>query len=152
MKRLRSFLGWTWAALALPIVLLTFMGNARFSQGLADVTGITVSPRFNGGEVVTTQEHPGYRTLIHRPVFDGLFGERTTGFIQIDWEQGPGTVPAVIEESVNLKGPPRIAFTVKLDTSRSTAELTRRGPSSEGVESVYRLNKGWAVRIALKKE
>ena len=60
-------------------------GMTTSAARLASATGITVSPRFSGGEVIRSVDHGTYKTVIHRPVFDGLIGERRDGFIQIEW-------------------------------------------------------------------
>ena len=85
MKRLFSFLGYTWAAIALPMVLATFVGNNFWAAKLASSTGVTISPWFSGGEVARTIDHGTYQTQIHRPVFEGLFREKKKGFVQVDF-------------------------------------------------------------------
>ena len=44
MNRVRAALGYLLAALALPIVLATFVGMGRWERGLVAVTGLRVSP------------------------------------------------------------------------------------------------------------
>ena len=90
MGRLKSILGYTVAVLATFVVLATFLGNNFFSYKFASATGIKVSPRYTGGEIVKVVDHGTYRTIIHRPVYDGLTGEREEGFIQIKWESIDG--------------------------------------------------------------
>ena len=80
MRILKSFLGYTWAVAAIIIALATFVGYNYFSQVFADVTGITINPRYSGGEIVKTVDHGNYKTTIHRPVFDSLIGQTEEGF------------------------------------------------------------------------
>lgn len=148
MKRLRSVLDYGWAALTLVIVLATFLGNSYFSQRLAAATGVRVSPWFTGGEVASVIERGDYRAYVHRPVFDGLIGERAEGFLQIDWKPAEA-LPAVITETIALAGAQPMAL--QLDTQTGVARLTSHGPEVLGLERTYRLRDGWAVRVRLQR-
>lgn len=150
MERLKSLLGYAWAILILFIVLATFLGNGYFSRELTLATGITISPWFSGGEIVKVIEHGAYRTLIHRPVFDGLLTERKTGFIQVNWEPLEG-LPATVEEQVGYAGDRKDGFMIRLDTGKGKAILAAHSSSVVSVDGVYRLKKGWAVRVLLQK-
>ena len=150
MNRLRSVMGYTWAGLAVLIILVTFIGNGYLSRRLAAATGMTVSPRITGGEVATTSDHGTYRMVVHRPVFDGLIGERSEGFVQVDYEPG-SEPPAVVEERVDFKRDKGIDFLVRLDTRAGTATVKDLAGTVIAIDHVYRVGKGWAVRIALRR-
>ena len=90
MGRLKSILGYTAAVLATSIVLATFLGNNYFSNKFALATGITVSPRYTGGEIVKVVDHGTYRTIIHRPVYDGLLGREKKGSFKSNGSPSPG--------------------------------------------------------------
>lgn len=150
MDRVKSILGYTAAVLALFVVLATFMGNRYFSHKLVSATGIKVSPWYTGGEIVKVVEHDTYRTFIHRPVFDGLISERQEGFIQINWESRTG-LPPVIRENVDYDGDNRADFIVTLNTATGDTSITGYNPAVVSVKHTYKLDKGWAVRILLRK-
>ena len=150
MKRILSILGYTWAVFCIFIVLATFFKMTYFGPALASITGVKVSPWYSGGEVKTSIDHDGYRTLIHRPVFDGLFSDRKEGFIQIKWEP-IRTLPPIIAEEVDYDGDGKADFLVRLDTARGVATLVPYNGSVISVEGVYPLKIGWAVRVILTK-
>jgi hypothetical protein len=150
MKTLKGVLAYSWAFLTIFIVLATFMGNDYFSGKLASATGITVSPWFSGGEIVRTVDHGTYKTYLHRPVFDALIGERREGFMQLNWEPYEG-LPSVIQEEIDYNGDNRTDFRITLDTHTGNKTLTTQNPSVLSTEGPYRLKKGWAVRVRLKK-
>ena len=150
MKRLKTILSYTAAALAIFVVLATFLGNGYFSHKLVSATGIRVSPWFTGGEIISAIEHDTYMTLIHRPVFDGLVSERKEGFIQINWESRTA-LPAVIQEAVDFNGDDKADFLVTLNTVTGETSLTAYNPAVVSVKKTYKLDKGWAVRIQLNK-
>lgn len=150
MKKVLSILGYTWAVLCIFIVLATFFKNAYFGPALAAITGVKISPWYTGGEVKASVDHDGYRTLIHRPVFDGLFSDRKDGFVQIDWESA-GALPPKVAEEIDYDGDGTADFLVRLDTISGAATLAPYNASVISVEGVYRLKKGWAMRVELTK-
>ncbi len=147
----KTVVGYAWAACALLIVLACFIKMDYFSHRLAAATGVTISPWFSGGEVVQTTEHGAYRTLIHRPVFDGLLMERRDGFVQIDWEP-TATLPVRIEEAIDYDGDGKMDFVVALNTGNGRAALSSRSASVVGIEGTFKLTKGWAARILLRRQ
>jgi hypothetical protein len=148
MARIKRVLGYTWAVLAVLIVAATFMGNNYFSRKLASAAGVTVSSRITGGEVVQVNDHGPYKAFVHRPVFDGLVGDRATGFIQINWESA-GLLPPVIEERVELGGKRPVRLMVRLDTRAGEATAQDYSGLPLRVDHVYRLPSGFAVRVLL---
>ncbi|MBU1205562.1 MAG: hypothetical protein KKH04_01325 [Proteobacteria bacterium] len=150
MNKLKGLLGYIWAFPALFIVLATYVGNSYFSEKLASATGIIVSPWYSGGEIVRTIDHGAYKTYIHRPIFDGLIGEREKGFIQLNWEPFAG-LPPVIQERIDYNGDNREDFLVTLNTKTGDASLTAYHTSVLSIEQSYRLKRGWAVRVLLQK-
>ncbi len=150
MSRLKSVLGYTWAVLTIFVVLATFVGNDYFSGKFASATGLTVSPWFSGGEVLQVSQHDGYRTLVHRPVFDALIGEQSEGFVQVNWEPAD-RLPSVIEEDIDVDRDRGIHFAIRLDTRTGAALLTSHTASVVGLERTYRLKASWAARVLLKK-
>ncbi|MDD5627822.1 MAG: hypothetical protein PHU21_02070 [Elusimicrobia bacterium] len=148
MGRLKACLGYAWAALAVPLVLATFLGQEPLSRAFARGTGWTISPRYSGGGLARTVEHGGYRTHLRRPVFDGLLGERRRGFVQVEWEP-VAALPDIIEEDVDAQG--RGRFRVSLDTRTGKAVLRDASPEVLGLSVVTPFHGGWMVRVDLKK-
>ena len=151
MKKLKSFLGYTWAVAAIIITLATFLGYNYFSRTLAVATGVTVNPWYSGGEIMKIVDHGNYKTAIHRPVFDALIGQTKEGFIQINWEPAAG-LPQVVKESFDYNGDGKEDFVVTLNTSTGEATLAKNNPNVLGIEKSYHLRNGWAVRILLKRQ
>lgn len=151
MAKLKSILGTFWALTALPLLLVMFFGYGHWPRLLVAVTGLQVSPWYTGGEVVSTIPREGYDTLVHRPVFDALVGQRSQGFVQVDLVPPEGGVlPTVVEESVVVQDNPALAIRVRVDTAARTATLGASGSHVTGVEGVYGLKNGLAVRVALR--
>ncbi len=152
MKRLKSILGYSWAALALPIAIATFAGLNFWGHQLVAKTGLKVTPWYSGGETVGTVLHPRYSATIHRPVFDGLVCEYSRGFVQIDWTPAKGEkLPERIDEEIDFDGDGKIDVRVQLEAAKLTAEATPKNEAVEGLEGVYSLHDGAvAVRIKLR--
>ncbi len=150
MTRLTAVFGYLWAFLMVPLVLAAFLGMPVWSHALVAATGLKVSPRFSGGDVVHEIDHGTYRTRIHRPVFDGLLGERSLGFVQIDWTSD-GALPHRIDEEIDL-GDRGACIHVGLDTAAHSAEVTGLAEPVLGLAGVYGLHHGVAVRIKLRNQ
>ena len=172
MKRLFSFLGYTWAAIALPMVLATFIGMNFWSVKLASTTGVTISPWYTGGEVVRTIDHGTYQTKIHRPVFDGLFREKKKGFVQVDFvvsspdssastgrsEQAnpkelaanTAKLPKSIQEDIDFNNDGQADFRVMFSTQKCTATTTALSSRAIGLGEVFKLDTGVGFRENVK--
>ena len=151
MNRLKSILGYVWAILAIPIVLATFIGMDFWARGLAKATAVKISPWYTGGEVTRTRTHKGYRTEIHRPVFDGLLGERDEGFVQINWIPEGTELPPVIEEEIDFNGDGSSDFFIRLNTRTNEAFLRPYNGKVISVRQVLNLGNERVVRIWLKR-
>ncbi len=149
MSKLKAFFGYALAALGLPVTLATFMGMGFWSNGLVATTGLRVSPWFTGDEVARTVAHESYETRIHKPVFQALIGERSEGFVQVDWAP-PGRVPALMAEDIDYNADGQVDFRVELDTQEERATITPYTAQVLGLQGTYRLKDAWAVRVALK--
>ncbi len=149
MSKVKVFLGYALAALGLPIALATFMGLGFWSETLASATGLRVSPWVTGDEVARTVTHDGYETRIHKPVFMALIGERSEGFVQVDWAP-PGRVPPLMTEDIDYNADGQPDFQVELNTQTAQATVTAYTAQVIGLQGIYRLKDAWAVRVTLK--
>ncbi|MEW6367026.1 MAG: hypothetical protein AB1714_20545 [Acidobacteriota bacterium] len=147
MRRIKSVLGYAWAALALPMVLATFIGMDSWARGFASITGLQVSPWFTGAEVVRTLDHGEYETRIHRPVFDGLISERGRGFVQVVWVPKGDTLPAMIDEDLDIIGDDRADCRISLDTRTNQISLTPLCENVLGVKEKLVFEKDRGLRI-----
>ena len=149
MQKLKAILGYTWAALLIPLAVATLFGMGSWMKLLVSGTGLTVSPWFTGDVVARTVEHDGYETRIHRPVFQALIGERREGFVQVDW--GPlEALPAQVDEEVDFDDDGQADFRVVLDTASGQATLTPLTETVLNLAGTFRLDDAWAMRATLK--
>ena len=151
MTRLKTVLCYGWALMAVPLVLATFMGMNFWAEKLVAVTGLEVSPWCTGGEVIQTVEHGLYETLIHRPVFDGLLGERRSGFVQITWEPNEAPLPTHIDEGIDFDTDGRNDFRIQLNTETNEAELQTFNNEVVSLGEILVLERERIVRVTLKR-
>lgn len=151
MTQIKAILGYTLAALAIPMVLAAFIGQNFFMNSLVSVTGVKVSPWQNGGAVLTCIDHGAYKTSIHQQVFDGLLGPKKEGIIQIDWTPAAG-MPENISEDIDYDGDGQTDLHVDLLTSTKQAQIVPFSPAVVSLEKVYVLKDGLAVRVRLKNQ
>jgi hypothetical protein len=150
LKTIKSILGNAWAILCLVIVLATFVGLNFWARVLANGTGIQVAPRYSGGEVKLSTDHVTYRTLVHRPVFDGLLSERRSGFVQIDWvPKEKQVLPALIEEDFDVDHDGSIDFSVRLDAAAARADLNKKKEWVLSADNVIGIDGEMILRVQL---
>jgi len=152
MQRIQSILGYSWALLAIPLVLATFVGMQAWAALLARSTGVQVSPWYTGGEVARTVPHEGYETRIHRPVFDGLLSARKQGFVQADWVATGtrGLLPDPIDEKIDFDGDDQPDFTVHLSSQTGATKLSSLAPAVIGLDRSYLMEKQRTIRVSVR--
>ena len=150
MKTIKPVLGYLWAGTTLFIVLATFFGHSFFSRLLAQTTGLHIHPRFSGGEIRQTIDYKSFTTAVHRPVFDGIWGCREEGFVQINWSPADG-LPGRVLEPVDYDGDGDADLTLSLDTGTGQLKYETTNPQVLGTEGPFRLKDGWAARVLLKR-
>ena len=151
MKKLRMAAGYAAAVAATFIALATFFGMNVFAHKLVDLTGITITPRYSGGEVVNVMARDGYEIRQHRAVFDGLFGERNDGFVQIDFAP-LAALPPTISTEIDIDMDGAADLRLKYDVEKNSAQVEAYNPRVVALEGCYVLKERRAVRIQLKKE
>ena len=149
IMRLRTFFGYTAATLTIIIALATFLGLKFFSHKLIDVTGLKISPWFTGGEIIRTIDHGSYRTAQHRAVFDALIGQRSEGFVQLDFSP-LNSLPKTINEDIDFDLDGNMDFHVEYSVPTNTAVFTSFTPRAVSVAGCYVLKERRAVRIKLQ--
>jgi hypothetical protein len=151
MQRFKAVLGYFWAGLAIPIIIMTFMQMDFWEKKLILEPGLKVSARWTGGEVVQTIDHQTYRTRLHRLVFDGFLGEQRTGFVQIDW-QARQAFPEIIDEKIDVDrdGQPDVQVTLHTLTNQATLTPLNDRVRSLSEDGVLVFERTRSVRVILK--
>jgi hypothetical protein len=151
MPTIKSILGYTWASLCTLLIPVMFFGFGFWPEALVKSTGISVSPWYSGGEVQQTVPHQGYRTLIRKPVFDGILGERKDGFVQIDFTPEENqTLPAIITEEIDVDRDGTADFRIRTDTTAGKTEFTSMKEWARQMELTVKADKEVILRIGLK--
>lgn len=151
MGKIKSYLGYTYAFICIPIILVGFIGMDFWGKAMVSATGVTINPRITGGKVINTISHNEYNTLIHRAVFDGLFSERKDGFVQIDWTP-LNSLPENIQEEIDYDGDGENDFKIDLDTKNCTGKIEAYNSKVVSLEGCYKLKDAIAARIILKNK
>jgi len=149
MKRIKVFWGYTVAVLCTFVVLATFIGNESFAEMFVSATGVVISPIYTGGEVIKTIDHGDYKTMIHRPVFEGILLPSQDGFVQINWVKVKA-IPDIIVEDIDFNGDAVADFHINYDTKHNKANITPYNSSVVSLKDTYILKDSLAVRVILK--
>lgn len=149
--KIKTLVAYSWAALAAPIVLGTFMGLEYLPAKFVAVTGLHVHPIYTGGEVARTIDHASHQTLIHRPVFDGLIGERDTGFVQIHWQAKDANLPASIDEQIDFDADGVDDIRIGLNTTTQAINAEIHDARVLSIDHAIVVPNGRIVRVNLRK-
>jgi len=150
MAKIKSILGYMVAVSSTLIMLATIPGLMFLAEPLISVTGLTISPKYSGGEVVRTIDHDAYQTQVHRMVFDDvLIGERKEGFIQVNWTP-LDRLPARIDEEIDADGDGQADFRVEVDTANKETTLTPYASWVLGLEGTYEPEGSLMIRVRLR--
>ncbi|MBV7275224.1 hypothetical protein JMF89_11055 [Clostridiaceae bacterium UIB06] len=149
MIKIKAFLGYIAAILTLFVVLATFIGNDFFAKRFVDITSLKVSPIYTGGEVSKVLSFNDYQVKIHKPVFQGLFSDKSKGFVQIDYEGK--NIPAIISQNIDFDNDGNDDFYIKYDVKNDKSEFKALNKNVVSLEGVYKVKGNYAVRVSLKK-
>jgi hypothetical protein len=151
MKRIWAVLGYGWAILAFLLLPAIFIGNDFFAKQLVNGTGLAISPRCTGGEVLQRLERGGYQLWVHRPVFDGLIGERREGFVQVDVMTRGRSLPLEIREEVDYDRDNKADFELQIGGGGKQVTLRPERPEVIKVREIIHPKGQVTVRVKLKR-
>jgi hypothetical protein len=152
MKRIKSILGYTWAIMTVPLAFLIIFATPTISEGLFGEDGVKVTDRISGGEVQEILDREDYSIHLHKPVFDGLFSERETGFVQVDFIS-QSALPLNIEEAIDYDYDEEIDFVFTIDTRSNEYKLIPKTQKVKRLteEEVYVLENRRTIRVEIDK-
>lgn len=146
MNIIRSILGYTVAVFCVLFAMATFVSNFQISRSFLTSTGLSISPWLIGGEAIRTIDRTDVQTIIHEAVFNGLIGERDSGFIQIDWKSKTD-LPGIIKDSIDYNGDDVTDFNIVYDTKDDVADVTSDLFELDGRVDTFKRDHGVTIRI-----
>jgi hypothetical protein len=162
MKRLKSILGYTAAALTVAAAVLTpFLLFEFFTKRVA-ATGVRVDPAYTGGEIARETARAGYRVRVHRPVRPHTPLQRLDPFVQLDWTPASALPPRISEEadldgdgrpdirvSFAVPGDPAVALRVDVEPLNGLAKPLRGAGKESFSTLIARVGDSIVVRVPL---
>jgi hypothetical protein len=148
MKKIKIIAGITWAIICLILIIILFPGLNSFSASTAKLPFMKINPNFSGGEIVHHVIAESCTLDIRKPVFDGLFGERNKGFVQLDWR---GNIYEKIVDTIDYDLDMKPDFVIFIDRKMSGTELIPINGKVKDIIISTATSYGWSVRIGLIK-
>jgi hypothetical protein len=149
LRFLSSASGILVASVAILVVVLGFMTISTQAHRLAQAPFMKIHPRYSGGEVVRSFSSGGAFWQVHRPVFDGLLGERRDGFVQVDVEQFSADKPA--QASIDFDGDGAADFNLLLPSNGAAPQVEALSSAVTGLDAWSREGESAIVRIHLSR-
>lgn len=152
MGKIKSILGYTWAIMIIPIALTIIFSSPVIYSILFGAEGVKITNRISGGKIMHVINKKNYSIYLHKPVFDGFFYERKSGFVQIDFISQT-ILPKKIEEVIDYNLDKKPDFYFSIDTQSS---LYRFDPINDEIisltdEEIYVLENRRTIRVKIKK-
>ncbi len=158
MKRVKSLLGYTAAALTVLLAIATpFVLLGKFQNAIGGL-GLRIHPTFSGGEVGQTVTRNGYRILVYRRVGQSSPLQRVEPFVQVQWTPA-GALPERVSDEVDLDGDGRADVRVEFQKAGRAVDVTPlsgryRAMHSAGVTSfsslIASVNDSVVVRLPVE--
>jgi hypothetical protein len=148
MEKIKIIMGITWAFFCLILIIILFPGLNNFSGAAARLPFMKINPRYTGGEIAEQLVSENCTLVIRKPVFAGLFRERKTGFIQIDWR---GKVPEMIADTIDYDLDKNPDFKILIDRKNLKTILDPINNKVKDISISTPTSYGWAVRVNLVK-
>jgi hypothetical protein len=149
MKKVKILAGITWAFAGLILIIILFPGLNSFSESASHLPFMKINPNYSGGEVARQLISEGCTLDIRKPVFDGLSGERKSGFVQIDWH---GNVLEKIYDTIDFNNDGLSDFSVSVNRKESKTEFASLNPMARKITISTPTSYGWAIRVELKRD
>ena len=151
-QRAVSGLSYLVGGLLAVAILLMFVGLDTWSLQLSRLPFMKIHPRYAGGAIAETIEEGSQRWAIHEPVFDGLFGPRKQGFVQVDLTCS-GEIPDVVEKTIdyNRDGDPDFLLRIR-NIDKLAPEVVSYSDQVETLNQWARTEHGWIVRIGIRNK
>jgi hypothetical protein len=149
MKKVKIIAGICWAFFALILIIILFPGLNSFSVSVSKLPFMKINPRYTGGEVVSHMIAESCTLDIRKPVFNGLFKDRESGFIQLDWR---GKIPWKIIDTLDYDNDGNLDFCIFVDTKNSETSIVPLNIIVKNVVLSTPTSYGWSVRVGLLKD
>lgn len=149
MSKIISLFAYIFAVLCVFLVVAVFIGNHFFAEKFVELTGIRISPVYTGGPVNRIISRKGYEIRIHTPVFQGLFSERSTGYVQIDYIGND--IPVIISDMIDYDDDGKTDLEFSYNTKTKEKGLLKKDRRVVALRTVAAIDDGYAVRIDLEK-
>lgn len=127
MEKIKSAVGYSIAFLSVILAFATFASDGMIGKELVKRGNLVVSPNMYGGEIIKTIQKDGYRVVVRKPVFQGLFKPKKEGFIQVDFLKEEN-VPQIINEDIDFDDDKKIDFRIQYNTGTDHTEVTSFHP------------------------
>jgi hypothetical protein len=148
MKKIKIIAGIFWAFAGLILIIIMFPMLNNLSGAVSRMPFMKINPRYTGGEVAYQLSENSCTLDVRKPVFNGFFGERKSGFVQLDWR---GTIPETINDTIDYDRDGRMDFFLSVDRKNQKTELHPLNSKTGKVLNSTPTSYGWAVRVGLSK-
>jgi hypothetical protein len=146
MKKLRSIPGYLWAAACFILIPITFIKNDALAEHMARLPFMKIHPKYSGGEERITYEKEGLHISVFEPVYSGINGKGSDGFVQVKFA-GISKMPATINEAIDYDQNGEPDFRVSINTTDGTTNLEKLNNRVQSIGVSSKVKDYWLIRV-----
>jgi hypothetical protein len=151
MKKLLFIPAYIWAFACFLLIPVTFIKNDTLAEQLARLPFMKIHPKYSGGKENRTYMANGLLITVNEPVYGGIKGRRSNGFVQVKFS-GTNKLPAAIHETVDFDFNGQPDFEVSINTGNGVTELARLNPHVKSLEISSKVKNDWVIRVNIDKD
>lgn len=137
MRRIISFISYSLAILATPVILATFIGMPQWQQVLMQQPFMKLDPIYTGGDVIETISDSTYTIDVHERIHPGWHLKRGKGFVQVEITPKDTLTNALDIEDIIIDGK---------HTSMNLS-MTSTNATNMTIVAWCKTEKGWILRV-----
>ena len=150
MKKILAVPAYLWAIACFLLIPVTFVKNETLAVQLSKLPFMKIHPIYSGGKENRSYLQNGLNIRINEPVYSGLRGRDSDGFVQIRFA-GVHELPSSIDETIDYDFDSRPDFNVQISTVTGISELKKLSPSVGSLAISSKVKKDWVIRVNIHK-
>jgi hypothetical protein len=151
MRKILIIPAYIWAFACFILIPVTFIKNDILAQQMARLSFMKIHPRYSGGKEKSSSLVNGLNITIYEPVYNGLTGGGTDGFVQVKFS-GIQKLSALIHETIDYNFDNTPDFEVSINTSDGATELKSLNSNVKSLAVSSKVKEDWLIRVNIERD
>ncbi len=148
MKSILAIPAYLWAIACFLLIPVTFIKNDTLAVHLSKLPFMKIHPKYSGGKENRSYLRNGLHITVNKPVYAGLRGRNSDGFVQVRFIGIP-ELPSSIDETIDYDFDDQPDFKVSINTMDGTTELKKLSSGVKSLAISSKVKNDWVIRIKI---